>query len=191
MRTVSKILLALLFLLGIFWSFIGLLSNSDYLQDIFKDPKSSSTLKMILGLATSHSPAVPIVVIAIACVGLYVLMSGKVPFYKTKQEIAEDDMYHRLVEEHGDGGSGIAINTFFKCGAQRLPDQSIRSLCQRLHAIGLALFPYDYVPKREQLKFIRRAREIGRTFNTPREAVAAFEEWKETRTLRAPLGATA
>ena len=95
-------------------------------------------------------------------------------------------MYNRVVEEHGDGATGIAINTFFKCGAQKLPDQSIRSLCVRLLSIGLPLFPDDCVPKRDQLKFIRRAREIGRSIDSPREAVVAFEEWEQTKTLRAP-----
>jgi len=186
MRTASKILLTVFFLLGIFWLLIGLLSNGDYLQGIFSDPRSSPTLKAILGLATSHSPAIPLVLIVVACLGLYVLMSGKIPFVKTQGEIAEDEMYHQVVEAHGDGGSGVAINTFFKCGGQKLPDQSIRSLCKRLHAIGLDLFPNDCVPKRDQLKFIKSARKIGRTFNTPREAVVAVEEWNETRRLTAP-----
>src|SRR5947207_11705525 len=116
MRILAKIFFGLLFLLGASDGLINLLGNSDYIQDVIADPNSSPSMKMIIALATSHSPLVGLVPILVGSVGLYVLLFG-IPGWKSKRESEEERIYERVVETHGQGGSdGIPINTFFKCG---------------------------------------------------------------------------
>ena len=182
MRTFLKLLIALLLTLIIPINWLG---NSDWVFSVIHDPNSSPTLKMALGFIASHPTLISAGLIAIACLGLYVVFFG-IPFFKTKEQIAEDGAYHEIIEIHGDGGGGIAINSFFKAGAHKLPKQTVKSLCKRLRQVGLDIFPNDAVPKRHQVRFITRARRIGRVIRTPREALESFDEWKNTQTLRAP-----
>jgi hypothetical protein len=166
---------------------VNQLSNADYVIGLAHDPESSPALKMIGSFIVSHAtpPWLSLAIISVAASLLYISVFG-IPFHKTKSQIAEETIFEKIVETHGQGGSdGIPINTFFKCGGHKLPSHSIRTVSKRLRKVGLSLFPTDQVPKRQQLKFIRRVRKIGRPLNAFQQATDAFEEWERTGTLRA------